>query len=64
MDANESTLTEEDRYSVFEMLRKLTPEHELLELAPLGPTAVYTTLVTLWMHDAASGWRIIVVCSC
>ena len=49
MEANETTLTEEDRYSVFEMLRKLTPEHELLELAPLGPTAVYTTLVTLWM---------------
>ena len=49
MEANETTLTEEDRYSVFEMLRKLSPEHELLELAPLGPTAVYTTLVTLWM---------------
>jgi Transposase DDE domain len=49
MEANETTLTEEDRYSVFEMLRKLTPEHELLELGPLGPTAVYTTLVTLWM---------------
>ena len=49
MEANETTLTDEDRYSVFEMLRKLTPEHELLELAPLGPTAVYTTLVTLWM---------------
>jgi hypothetical protein len=49
MDANETPLDEEELYSVYELLRKLTPEHELLQLAPLGPTAVYTTLVTLWM---------------
>jgi Transposase DDE domain len=49
MDASEKRLTEEELYSTYELLRKLTPEHELLQLAPLGPTAVYTTLVTLWM---------------
>src|SRR6478609_1418475 len=49
MDGNETPLSEEELYSVYELLRKLTPEHELLQLAPLGPTAVYTTLVTLWM---------------
>ncbi len=49
MDANEKPLTEEELYSVYELLRQLTPEHELVQLAPLGPTAVYTTLVTLWM---------------
>ena len=49
MDAIEKPLTEEELYSTYELLRKLTPEHELLQLAPLGPTAVYTTLVTLWM---------------
>lgn len=35
--------------SAFELLRQITPEHELLQLAPTGPAAVYTTLVTLWM---------------
>jgi hypothetical protein len=49
MDANETPLGEDELYSAYELLRKLTPEHELLQLAPLGPTAVYTTLVTLWM---------------
>ena len=49
MDANEKRLSEVELHSVYELLRRLTPEHELLQLAPLGPTAVYTTLVTLWM---------------
>src|SRR5450432_3351345 len=49
MDANEKRLTEDELHSVYDLLRGLTPEHELLQLAPLGPTAVYTTLVTLWM---------------
>lgn len=49
MDASEKHLTEEELCSAYELLRQLTPEHELLQLAPLGPTAVYTTLVTLWM---------------
>jgi len=49
MDANEQDLSEEELKSAFELLRSLTPAHELLEMAPLGPTAVYTTLVTLWM---------------
>lgn len=49
MDANEKRLAEAELFSAYELLRKLTPEHELLQLAPLGPTAVYTTLVTLWM---------------
>ncbi len=49
MDANEQRLSEEELKSAYELLRKLTPAHELLEMAPLGPTAVYTTLVTLWM---------------
>lgn len=49
MDATEKPLTEAELYSAYEMLRKLTPEHELLQLAPLGPTAIYTTLVTLWL---------------
>lgn len=33
----------------FDLLRSVTPEHELARLAPTGPAAVYTTLVTLWM---------------
>ena len=37
MDGNETPLSEEELYSVYELLRKLTPEHELLQLAPLGP---------------------------
>jgi hypothetical protein len=41
--------TDQDVISAFELLRKITPEHELLQLAPTGPAAVYTTLVTLWM---------------
>jgi hypothetical protein len=49
MEAMQKTPTEEEIYSAFEMLRRLTPQHELLQLAPLGPTAIYTTLVTLWM---------------
>lgn len=35
--------------AAFDLLREVTPEHELLKLAPTGPAAVYTTLVTLWM---------------
>jgi hypothetical protein len=35
--------------AAFDMLREVTPEHELLKLAPTGPATVYTTLVTLWM---------------
>jgi hypothetical protein len=49
MEANEKPLTEEELHSAFDLLRKLTPEHELLQFAPLGQAAVYTTLVTLWM---------------
>lgn len=49
MEASEKTRIDEEMYSAFELLRRLTPQHELLQLAPLGPTAVYTTLVTLWM---------------
>lgn len=49
MDAIKKKLSEEELSSAYELLRQLTPEHELLQLAPLGPTAVYTTLVTLWM---------------
>lgn len=49
METNETLLSDEELYSTYELLRSLTPEHELLQLAPLGPTAVYTTLVTLWM---------------
>ena len=49
MEANEKRLTETELHSAFELLRKLTPEHELFQFAPLGPAAVYTTLVTLWM---------------
>ena len=49
MDAKPEQLSEEELFSTFELLRKLSPEHELLRLGPLGPTAVYTTLVTLWM---------------
>jgi hypothetical protein len=49
MQTNETLLSDEELYSTYELLRSLTPEHELLQLAPLGPTAVYTTLVTLWM---------------
>jgi hypothetical protein len=48
-EPDETLLSEEELYSTYELLRKLTPEHELLQLAPLGPAAVYTTLVTLWM---------------
>lgn len=40
---------DEEVVSAFELLRQITPEDELLELAPLGPAAVDTTLVTLWM---------------
>lgn len=40
---------DEDVVSAFELLRQVTPEEELLQLAPTGPAAVYTTLVTLWM---------------
>lgn len=40
---------DEELVSAFDLLRKITPEHELLNLAPTGPAAVYTTLVTLWM---------------
>ena len=46
MEANEKPLTEDELYSVFELLRKLAPE---LELLPLGRATVYTTLITLWM---------------
>lgn len=49
MEANGKLLTNEETRCAFEMLRQLTPEHELLKLAPTSPTAVYTTLVTLWM---------------
>jgi hypothetical protein len=49
MEAKCEPLTSEELCSAFEILRRLTPEHELLQLAPTGPTAVYTTLVTLWM---------------
>src|SRR5271154_6119852 len=49
MEAIEKPLTEEALHSAFDLLRKLTPEHELLQFAPLGQAAVYTTLVTLWM---------------
>jgi DDE family transposase len=49
MEASKKTPTKEELYSAFELLRKLTPEHELLQLAPVGPGAIYTTLVTLWM---------------
>lgn len=49
MEANKKTPTEAEIYSAFELLRRLTPEHELLQMAPVGPGAVYTTLVTLWM---------------
>jgi hypothetical protein len=35
--------------SAFELLRQITPEDELLQLAPTAPAAVYTTLVTSWM---------------
>jgi hypothetical protein len=40
---------DEEVLSAFDLLRQITPEHELLQLAPTGPAAVYTTLVTLWM---------------
>ena len=46
MEADEKPLTEEEMHSAFKLLRKLTPE---LELLPLGRATVYTTLVTLWM---------------
>jgi hypothetical protein len=49
MEANERPLTQEELHSAFELLRKLTSELELLQQAPLGPAAVYTTLITLWM---------------
>ena len=49
MEVNEKLLTEEELHSAFDLLRKLTPEHELSQFAPLGQAAVYTTLVTLWM---------------
>lgn len=49
MEADKKSLSEEELHSAFELLRKLTPVRELLQLAPLGPAAVYTTLVTLWM---------------
>ena len=49
MEAKQELLSEEELFSTFELVRKLSPEHELLRLGPLGPTAVYTTLVTLWM---------------
>jgi len=50
MEANEKPLPEEELHSVFELLRELTPELELSEVAaPLGCATVYTTLITLWM---------------
>ncbi len=50
MEANEKLLAEEELHSVFELLRELTVELELSEIAaPLGRAAVYTTLITLWM---------------
>lgn len=42
-------LSVEEIDSAFEMLRRMMPEHELLRLAPTGPAAVYTTLITLWL---------------
>lgn len=48
MDGTAGT-EENEVVSAFELLRRITPEHELLQLAPTGPAAVYTTLVTLWM---------------
>lgn len=49
MDAKSSSLVNETLNSAFDLLRRMTPEHDLLRLAPMGPAAVYTTLVTLWM---------------
>ena len=49
MDAAQRPLTDEEFHSACELLRRITPEHELLKLAPTGPAAVYTTLVTLWL---------------
>jgi hypothetical protein len=46
---DDRTALDPDVVSAFELLRQLTPEHDLLQLAPTGPAAVYTTLVTLWM---------------
>jgi hypothetical protein len=50
MEANEEPPATEELHSVFELLRELTQELELSEVAaPLGRAAVYTTLITLWM---------------
>jgi hypothetical protein len=50
MEANEKRLPEQELHSVFELLRELTLELELSEVAaPLGRATVYTTLITLWM---------------
>jgi hypothetical protein len=46
MEANEKPLAEDELCSVFELLRELVPE---LELLPLGRATVYTPLITLWM---------------
>ena len=49
MDADGTPLTPEETHSAFELLRRMTPAHDLMQLAPTGPAAIYTTLVTLWM---------------
>ncbi len=57
MEVNEKLLTEEELHSAFDLLRKLTPEHELSQFAPLGRAAAcYTTLVTLWMLTLQRDW--------
>ncbi len=42
MEANEKPLTENELHSAFELLRKLTPEHELSQFAPLGAGRRFT----------------------
>jgi hypothetical protein len=49
MQENSKNRDVQEVVSAFELLRSITPQHELLKLAPTGPAAVYTTLVTLWM---------------
>ena len=41
MEAKQELLSEEELFSTFELVRKLSPEHELLRLGPLGLNQAY-----------------------